>query len=116
MAKPYFTKFVAPYITDINFFKLLMLWQLIKHLQAYHAKWEWNVNEKNLVAQVVPKVCVLEKKHQNIERSSAAPAVAQRETVKPSPELHGQLTDLPCRLFAITSMFKSFVAFLATWG
>jgi len=42
------------------------------------------------------EVCALEKKHQNIERSSAALAVAQRETIEPSPKPHSQLTDLPC--------------------
>ena len=42
------------------------------------------------------EVRALEKKHQNIECSSAAPAEAQQETVEPSPELHGQLTDIPC--------------------
>src|ERR1700720_2814033 len=36
--------------------KLMMLWQLVEHLQAYYAKWKWNVNEKNSVAQVVAKI------------------------------------------------------------
>jgi hypothetical protein len=54
-----------------------MLWQLIKHLQAYYAKWKQNFNEKNSVAQMVTKVRALEKKRQNVEHSSAAPTVAQ---------------------------------------
>jgi hypothetical protein len=53
MVKPYFTKSIVPYI---NYSKLLILWQLIEHLQAYYAKWKWNVNRKNSVAHVVMKV------------------------------------------------------------
>jgi hypothetical protein len=49
----------------------------MEHLQAYHAKWKRNVNEKNSVAQVATKVQAPEQKYRNIEHSSAAPAIVE---------------------------------------
>jgi hypothetical protein len=83
MARIYFTRFVV--LQAINNSKpLTFLAKLVEHLQAYHAKWKRNVNEKNSVAQVATKVRALEKKYRNAERSSAAPAIVERDiTSKP---------------------------------
>ena len=64
----------------------------MEHLQAYHTKWKRNVNEKNSVAQVATKVRALEQKYCNVEHSSAAPAIVERE-ITFEPKLLGRLPE-----------------------
>lgn len=49
-----------------------------------------NVNEKNSVAQVAVKVRSLEKKYRNVDRSSNAPAISQRDIGAAQPQLKGR--------------------------
>ena len=74
---------------------LLTLVQLAEHLQSYYTKWKKNVNKKNLISQVITKVCALENKHQNVDCSFRVPAVTHLKTPIPPKELQVQLPSPP---------------------